>query len=33
VDNGVVKHLAVEAAGKFEVSDAASALKALWLEN
>ena len=29
VDNGVVKHLAVEAAGKFEVSDAASALKAL----
>jgi peroxiredoxin (alkyl hydroperoxide reductase subunit C) len=29
VDNGVVKHLAVEAAGKFEVSDATSALKAL----
>jgi peroxiredoxin (alkyl hydroperoxide reductase subunit C) len=29
VDNGMVKHLAVEAAGKFEVSDAASALKAL----
>ena len=29
LDNGVVKHLAVEAAGKFEVSDAASAIKAL----
>ena len=29
VDNGVVKHLAVEGPGKFEVSDAASALKAL----
>jgi peroxiredoxin (alkyl hydroperoxide reductase subunit C) len=29
VDNGVVKHLAVEAPGKFEVSDAASVLKAL----
>jgi len=25
----MVKHLAVEAAGKFEVSDAASAIKAL----
>jgi peroxiredoxin (alkyl hydroperoxide reductase subunit C) len=29
VDNGVVKHLAVEGPGKFEVSDAASALKVL----
>lgn len=29
VDNGVVKHLAVEGPGKFEVSDAGSALKAL----
>jgi peroxiredoxin (alkyl hydroperoxide reductase subunit C) len=29
VDNGVVKHLAVEGPGQFEVSDAASALKAL----
>ena len=29
VDNGVVKHLAIEGPGKFEVSDAASALKAL----
>ena len=29
VDNGVVKYLALEAPGKFEVSDAASALKAL----
>jgi peroxiredoxin len=27
VENGVVKHLAVEGPGKFEVSDAASALK------
>ena len=29
VENGVVKHLAVEGPGKFEVSDAASALKQL----
>ncbi|MEY3831139.1 MAG: hypothetical protein RJA82_86 [Pseudomonadota bacterium] len=29
VDNGIVKHLAVEGPGKFEVSDAASALKYL----
>ena len=29
VDNGVVKHLAVEGPGKFEVSDAASILKKL----
>ena len=29
VDNGVVKTLNVEAAGKFEVSDAESMLKAL----
>lgn len=29
VDDGVVKHLAVEKAGQFEVSDALSALKAL----
>jgi peroxiredoxin len=29
VENGVVKHLAVEGPGKFEVSDAASALKAV----
>lgn len=29
VDNGVVKHLALEGAGKFEVSDAASTLKHL----
>lgn len=29
VDNGIVKHLAVEGPGKFEVSDAASALKHL----
>jgi len=29
VDDGIVKHLAVEGAGKFEVSDAASALKHL----
>jgi peroxiredoxin len=29
VDNGIVKHLAVEGSGKFEVSDAASALKHL----
>jgi peroxiredoxin (alkyl hydroperoxide reductase subunit C) len=29
VDNGIVKHLAVEGPGQFEVSDAASALKAL----
>ncbi len=29
VDNGVVKHLAVEGPGKFEVSDAESALKNL----
>lgn len=29
VDNGVVKHLAVEGPGKFEVSDAQSALKVL----
>jgi peroxiredoxin (alkyl hydroperoxide reductase subunit C) len=29
VDNGVVKHLAVEGPGQFEVSDAASALKVL----
>ena len=29
VDNGLVKHLALEGAGKFEVSDAASTLKHL----
>jgi peroxiredoxin (alkyl hydroperoxide reductase subunit C) len=29
VDNGVVKHLALEGPGKFEVSDAASTLKYL----
>jgi len=29
VDNGIVKHLAVEGPGKFEVSDAVSALKHL----
>jgi peroxiredoxin (alkyl hydroperoxide reductase subunit C) len=29
IDNGVVKHLAVEGPGQFEVSDAASALKVL----
>jgi peroxiredoxin (alkyl hydroperoxide reductase subunit C) len=29
VDNGIVKHLALEGPGKFEVSDAASALKYL----
>ena len=29
VDNGVVKHLALEAPGKFEVSDAANTLKHL----
>jgi peroxiredoxin (alkyl hydroperoxide reductase subunit C) len=29
VDDGIIKHLAVEGPGKFEVSDAESALKNL----